>query len=165
MGSPIRLPAQTCSRSANNDRFHALATQLIRIERQADGRVRAASPWLPERPRHDAVERSVQRRSPSDPKYIPDAWPAVLSQDVLSAYTGMSKETLGGILTVRPLDLGARCVRYRRSDIDAWLETLPQRGETHAPPSPPDAQDGLQSGSRTEDALERVRARTAGRRS
>lgn len=164
MGSPIRLPAQTYSRSAEADRLQALATRLIRIERQADGRVRAVSPLLPEQTRHDAAERNVQRRSPSDPKYIPDAWPALLSQDKLSAYTGMSKEVLGGILTVRPLDLGARRILYRRTDIDAWLETLPQRGETHAPPSPPDSQNGVQIGSRTEDALERVRARTAGRR-
>lgn len=164
MGSPIRLPAQTCSRDAETDRVHALATHSIRIERQADARVRAASPWLPERPRHDAAERSVQRRSASDPKYIPEAWPALLSQDVLSAYTGMSKETLGGILTVRPLDLGARCVRYRRTDIDAWLETLPQRGALPAPASPSNWQDSPQSGSRTEDGLERVRARAAGRR-
>jgi hypothetical protein len=164
MGSPIRLPTQTCSRNTEADRLHALATRSIRIERQANGRVRAASPWLPEQPRHNANERSVQRRSPSDPKYIPDAWPALLSQDVLSAYAGMSKETLGGILTVRPLDLGARCVRYRRTDIDAWLETLPQRGETPASTSPSDSQDSPQSGSRTDDALERVRARTAGRR-
>ena len=165
MGSPIRLPTQECSRIVDADRVRALATRSIRIERQADGRVRAASPWLPDQSRHNAHERILQRRSPSDPKYIPDAWPALLSKDVLSAYTGMSKEMLGGVLTVRPLDLGARRILYRRTDIDAWLETLPQRGETHAPPSPPDSQDGLQSGSRTEDALERVRARTAGRRS
>lgn len=164
MGSPIRLPTQECSRTAEADRLRALASRSIRIERQADGRVRAASPWLPEQRRHNAHERIVQRRSPSDPKYIPDAWPALLSQDVLSAYTGMSKEVLGGILTVRPLDLGARRILYRRTDIDAWLETLPQRGEIHAPASAPDLQDGLQSRSRAEDALERVRARTEGRR-
>lgn len=164
MGSPIRIPTQPCSRSAENDRFHALATRLVRIERQTDGRLKAASPWLPDSFRHGATERSTQRRSAGDPKYIPEAWPALLSQDLLSAYTGMSKEKLGGILTVHPLDLGARCLRYRRTDIDAWLETLPQRGTVPASASLLGSQDSPQSGSRTEDGLARVIARAAGRK-
>lgn len=163
MGSPVSIPAQPCARSAEVDRFHALSSRSLSIERQADGRVKASSAWLPDRSGHDVTERVVQRRSAGDPKYVPDAWPALLSQDQLSAYVGMSREVLGAILTVRPLDLGARRVLYRRTEIDAWLATLPQRGDAPTPAPSSGSQDP-QGESRTDTSLERVRARATGRR-
>lgn len=61
------------------------------------------------------------------PRHIPDSWPALLSRDQLSAYVGISAETLAGILTVSPVDLGVNLLRYRKDDIDRWIEALPAR--------------------------------------
>lgn len=61
------------------------------------------------------------------PRYVPQAWPALLSKDQLCAYIGISEGTLMKVCPVRPLDLGANVVRYSREQVDAWVATLPPR--------------------------------------
>ncbi len=103
------------------------------------------------------------------PRYVPQAWPALLSKDQLCAYIGVSGGTLVRVCPVRPLDLGANVVRYSREQVDAWLATLPPR--MIRPDLPSDeverqdarateaANDGAED--RTASALDRVRKRAA----
>lgn len=72
---------------------------------------------------------------------LPD-WPAMLSRTQLCLYLGVSWATLKGVLTVRPVDMGASVIRYRRDQIDEWVRSRPQRaakalGPTPEPQGPP----------------------------
>jgi len=74
---------------------------------------------------------------------VPEAWPALLSREQLRAYLGgICDATLRKICPVAPIDLGANVLRYRKADVDRWLEARPQRTlrlvaepEQHAPPA------------------------------
>lgn len=93
---------------------------------------------------------------------VPDAWPALLSRDQLRAYLGgLCDATLRKICPVAPIELGVNVLRYRRVDVDRWLDARPQRGlrvtEDPAQDAPPAAND------RPKSAVERARAR-AGKR-
>lgn len=96
---------------------------------------------------------------------IPEAWPQLLSREQLCAYLGgLSWDTVKKILPVAPLDLGANVLRYRKPDIDVWVEHLPLKSLTGLQPSRTSGQDapevtpddGLDQKSA---ALERVRRR------
>lgn len=102
------------------------------------------------------------------PRHIPEAWPALLSEDQLRAYVGgISKETLVKICPVPPVDLGANLLRYQRDAVDRWvaglaLKTSGLRKEPPGPknddtPAPGDDEDGQ---DRIAAALDRVRARS-----
>lgn len=66
--------------------------------------------------------------------HIPEAWPLLLTREQLCAYLGgLSWETVKKVLTVAPVDLGANVLRYRRPEIDAWVDTRPARGERVLP--------------------------------
>lgn len=100
---------------------------------------------------------------------IPDAWPQLLSRDQLCAYLGgLSWDTVKRILPVAPLDLGANVLRYRRPDIDAWLDRCPlkgprlPRGETSAhdaAPSPGETDEAPIGEDLRVVAMDRVRRR------
>lgn len=86
----------------------------------------------------------------------------MLSRDQLCNYLGVSWSTLKSILTVPPVDLGAKVIRYRRDQIDEWVKSrpplqgrMPSTLQALAPePAAPDAR--LR-------ALERARERAHGR--
>ena len=92
---------------------------------------------------------------------VPEAWPALLSREQLRAYLGgIADATLRKICPVPAIDLGANVLRYRRGDVDAWLQACPARlpsaegrGQDTAPPA----------NDRPLSAVERARAR-AGKR-
>ena len=94
---------------------------------------------------------------------IPEAWPALMSRDQLRAYLGgIGDATLRMICPVAPVNMGANLLRYRKTEVDAWLERL-----DHRLPRPKDgAQDGAPAAPAANDrpmsAVERARAR-AGR--
>jgi len=58
---------------------------------------------------------------------IPQAWPALLTREQVCAYVGMSADSFANACPVAPVILGVRLLRWRRSDIDAWVEGLPNR--------------------------------------
>lgn len=96
---------------------------------------------------------------------VPEAWPALLSREQLRAYLGgICDATLRKICPVAALDLGANVLRYRRAEIDAWLQ-----GCRHRLPTPDgDAQDTPPAehpaaNDRPMTAVERARARARGR--
>ena len=103
------------------------------------------------------------------PRYVPQAWPALLSKDQLCAYIGISEGTIVKVCPVRPLDLGANVVRYSREQVDAWVATLPPRLiRRNLPPHEVERQDAPvaepandAAEDRTASALDRVRARAA----
>lgn len=96
---------------------------------------------------------------------VPEAWPALLTREQLCAYLGgMSDPTVRKVCPVAAVDLGANVLRYRRSEIDEWLERLHSRGlrvvpegEQDAPPAANDVPAGL-------TPAERARARATGDR-
>ncbi|MBJ7412505.1 MAG: hypothetical protein JHD15_19400 [Phenylobacterium sp.] len=94
---------------------------------------------------------------------IPETWPALLSRDQLRAYLGgIGDATLRMILPVAPVDLGANVLRYRKSEVDAWVQALghrlpkPRDGEQDASPAAFTVVD------RPTSAIERARARARG---
>lgn len=89
-------------------------------------------------------------------------WPAMLSRDQLCDYLGVSWSTLKSILTVPPVDLGAKVIRYRRDQIDEWVKSRPPRqgGMLSTPEAAPPAPAAPDARLR---ALERARERAQGR--
>lgn len=93
---------------------------------------------------------------------IPEAWPGLMNREQLRAYLGgICDATLRKVCPVAPIDLGANVLRYRKADVDRWLDARPQRSlrvvEEPAQDAPPAANDRQMS------AVERARAR-AGKR-
>lgn len=88
---------------------------------------------------------------------IPEAWPALLSREQLRAYLGgICDATLRKVCPVPPLDLGANVLRYRKAEVDRWLESCPAR----LPKSVGDEQDAPPAANdRPMSAVERARAR------
>lgn len=103
---------------------------------------------------------AVSQSRNGDAKGIPDAWPALLSRDQLRAYLGgVCDATLRKICPVPAVDLGANVLKYRRDEIDAWLDgldhrlPLPRGGEQ-------DASQPLEAANdRALTAIERARSR------
>lgn len=58
---------------------------------------------------------------------IPEAWPALLTREQVCAYVGMSADSMSRVCPVPPVALGVKLLRWRRKDIDAWVEGLPSR--------------------------------------
>lgn len=58
---------------------------------------------------------------------IPEAWPLLLNREQLSAFLTISPDTLQRICPVQPLALGAKLIRWRRTDIEAWVAGMPLR--------------------------------------
>lgn len=96
---------------------------------------------------------------------IPEAWPQLLSREQLCAYLGgLSWDTVKKILPVAPLDLGANVLRYRKPDIDVWVQHLPLKSLTSLQPSATSGQDAPEATpehglDHRSAALERVRRR------
>lgn len=93
---------------------------------------------------------------------VPEAWPGLMNREQLRAYLGgICDATLRKVCPVAPIDLGANVLRYRKADVDRWLDARPQRAlrvvEEPAQDAPPAAND------RPNGAVERARAR-AGKR-
>jgi len=102
---------------------------------------------------------------------VPDAWPALLSREQLRAYLGgICDATLRKVCPVAPLDLGANVVRYRRRDVDAWLDRLPERvlrrllAGAQDSAQPESAAAANDPPDRPLSAVDRARARAAGKR-
>lgn len=56
------------------------------------------------------------------------AWPALMCRETFRAYLDdLGDATLKAICPVAPVDLGNSVIRYRRSDVDRWIESLPLR--------------------------------------
>jgi len=123
----------------------------------------------------DARPEHVSRRSDFEaghPRHVPETWPALLSRDQLCAYVGVAGATITRICPVRPLDMGANVVRYSRAQIDEWVATVPPRlmvsdkqNDANGAAASARAQDQVEADvaeSRTESALDRVRARAGG---
>lgn len=97
--------------------------------------------------------------------HIPEAWPALLDRAQLAAYVGFAEQTLMRILPVRPVDCGVRGIRWKRREIDDWIDNLPHRlpgskDSAHAEDaSPPDHGEHDPAEERRNDALARVKAR------
>lgn len=95
--------------------------------------------------------------------HIPEAWPALLDRPQLCAYVGLSDQTLARILPVHPVDLGVRGIRWKRFEIDQWINSLPPRlpfGQDSSQASGATA-DGEHAAAeqRRNEALARVKAR------
>lgn len=88
---------------------------------------------------------------------VPESWPALMSREQLRAYLGgICDATLRKVCPVPPLDLGANVLRYRKGDVDRWLDGRPHR----LPKSLPDEQDAPPvANDRPMSAVERARAR------
>lgn len=71
------------------------------------------------------------------------AWPALLTTDLACAYTQLSEQSFRWLATQRglkPADCaGLAVTRWRRSDIDRMIDSLPERGAEITPQEP--AQD------------------------
>ncbi|PZR37215.1 hypothetical protein [Caulobacter segnis] len=85
-------------------------------------------------------------------------WPAMMDLELACAYTQLGEtqfKALSARYNVAPRDLGGiRGVRWRRSDLDRLIDSLPARGE----PSDQDA-----AVDQAQAALQRVRKRAARR--
>lgn len=80
------------------------------------------------------------------------AWPALMNAATAALYLEMSPSSFLGVARrkgLRPVDLGLALVRWRRSDLDELIGTLPFRGEDHqAIGGPADFDDALERSAR-----------------
>lgn len=97
--------------------------------------------------------------------HIPEAWPALLDRAQLAAYVGFAEQTLMRILPVRPVDCGIRGTRWKRREIDEWIDNLPHQlpggkdsAHVAAASTPADGEHDPAEERRAE-ALARVKAR------
>ena len=133
----------TCVRQARLDRLAATGRdgkrrRRIALENKAGS---GASQTVHRRGIHPSALKMVAMQFVSEPISYPtsrpkksastpptrSAWPAMLTRAELCDYLGVSWSTLKGVLTVRPVDLGASVVRYSRAQIDDWIKTRPSR--------------------------------------
>ena len=66
-------------------------------------------------------------------------WPALMDEDMSSSYLQMERRTFRALATshhLAPVDVGARLLRWRRTDLDRLVEALPAKGETLQAGSP-----------------------------
>jgi predicted DNA-binding transcriptional regulator AlpA len=94
---------------------------------------------------------------------IPEAWPLLMSREQVCAYLGMSADTLKRVLPVPALALGAKLLRWRRTDIDEWAAGLPARltGSGAATENPPPPTHQIAGEERRFSALERASQRAS----
>lgn len=94
---------------------------------------------------------------------IPEAWPLLMSRDQVCAYLGMSADTLKQVLPVPALALGAKLLRWRRTDIDEWAAGLPARLPvgSAATETPPPAARQIAGDERRFNAIERASQRAS----
>jgi hypothetical protein len=75
-------------------------------------------------------------------------WPALMDEKTAAAYLGLGAASARAWLRragVRPVELGLRARRWRRSDVDAALEGLPARDGTSVRDSCATQRDGVDS--------------------
>ncbi len=59
---------------------------------------------------------------------LPFSAPAMMTGEAAAAYAGMSVNSLRSY-GPKPVQIAPGFVRWRRSDLDAWIASLPQQGE------------------------------------
>ena len=87
-------------------------------------------------------------------------WPILLDREQLSAYVGVSADTLGRICPVAPVSLGVKLLRWRRPDIDSWIMGLPARLLARKAEQPTPQPHQLAGEERRASAMESVRLRS-----
>lgn len=93
---------------------------------------------------------------------VPEAWPLLLTRELVCAYVCMSADTFKRICPVPPISLDAKLLRWRKADIDDWIAGLPVRlakGETAADNVPAPAQ--IAGEERRFSAVERAKQRSS----
>ena len=93
---------------------------------------------------------------------IPEAWPLLLTRELVCAYVCMSADTMKRICPVQPIALGAKLLRWRKADIDDWIAGLPVRlakGEAATDNVPAPAQ--IAGEERRFSAVERAKQRSS----
>lgn len=63
------------------------------------------------------------------PVALPFAAPAMMTGEAAAAYAGMSVNSLRRY-GPPPVEIAPDFVRWRRSDLDAWIASLPTKGES-----------------------------------
>lgn len=64
-------------------------------------------------------------------------WPALMTDEHAAAYLDMSEASFRIIAArhkVKPVETGLRMTRWRRTDLDRLIDSLPLRGEVDRPP-------------------------------
>lgn len=159
MGFSIRVPAQSAGVDGRDRKLRAMVSARVR----SHASIRPSA--LNGTPRPKPKKQSASSDGAPSPaqKFRIDAWPALMTRELLAGYTSISTHTLAKICPVSPLDIGANCVRFSRTDVDRWLATLSPRSLTklqgEAAPS-----ESLPVVDEAQAALDRVRARALGRR-
>jgi hypothetical protein len=68
-------------------------------------------------------------------------WPAMMDDALACAYTSLSTESFRAVMAMKkiaPVDMGLRVVRWKKSDLDRVIDSLPLRGS-----DPPVDQGGV----------------------
>lgn len=98
---------------------------------------------------------------------IPEAWPALLTQEQAAVYCGVSADSFRRVCTIAPRDMGLNVLRWSRSQLDAWIAGLPprlQRAQADEQDAPAEIEPARAAAvERQTDALDKVRARMSGR--
>lgn len=55
---------------------------------------------------------------------IPEAWPLLLDREQLSAFLNIPGDVIEKILDVAPLDLGNGVIRWNRTQVEEWAQSL-----------------------------------------
>jgi predicted DNA-binding transcriptional regulator AlpA len=103
-----------------------------------------------------APGRGSEARPGGDPY-----WPLLLTMEDAAAFLRLSEDTFRRICPVAPVDLGARLLRWRRPDLETWVEGMPARLKAAADEAqdaaPPPVADPAEE--RRLASIERARAR------
>lgn len=59
------------------------------------------------------------------PKWIPDAWPLLMTRTEVCEYLEIPPERFFEICPIPPVDLGANVTRYHRWQIWEWANAMP----------------------------------------
>ena len=100
---------------------------------------------------------------------LPD-WPAMMPIDVVEAYTTLGRDLFLGLAArkgLKPVDLGARRIVWRRREIDAFIDQLPaldSYGEDIASSREKPTEAAIALIDPEEAALQRVRSNARARR-
>lgn len=158
MGFSTRVPVQSATVEGRDRQLRAMVSARVR----SHSSIRPSALNNAPRPKPKKQSTSSAEAPPAQKLRI-EAWPALMTREHLSGYTSLSTHTLKKICPVSPLDIGANCVRFSRTDVDRWLATLSPRsltrlqGEAATSEPLPVVDEALA-------ALDRVRARALGKR-